>query len=187
MGGARRGQDSGGSGAQAALADTVAALREEVLVLRAAGRLRATIEQAKGVLVERHHITLDQAFDMLRELSQANNVQLIEVAAAVVRVALPNWVTSADGLPEAVLGGGTPTSLTLSPAWQALAQEPNAPAEQMAALIDPVDSAAGPWDGGVQLLAEVLAGQQVSAVTLYRSALDGSLRLVGLWVLPVTR
>jgi AmiR/NasT family two-component response regulator len=45
---------------------------------------RATIERAKGILMERHSITEDNAFDLLREQSRTANRKLIDLATAVV-------------------------------------------------------------------------------------------------------
>jgi AmiR/NasT family two-component response regulator len=45
---------------------------------------RALIEQAKGVLMERHAIDPDRAFDLLRERSQNSGRKLIDVAEAIV-------------------------------------------------------------------------------------------------------
>ena len=45
---------------------------------------RATIEQAKGILMARHAIDADQAFDMLRDHSQHNGHKLVDIAQAVV-------------------------------------------------------------------------------------------------------
>jgi response regulator NasT len=45
---------------------------------------RATIEQAKGILMERHSINGNEGFEMLREQSRADNRKLIDLAAAVV-------------------------------------------------------------------------------------------------------
>jgi AmiR/NasT family two-component response regulator len=45
---------------------------------------RALIEQAKGILMARHAITADKAFELLREHSQHNGNKLADVAAAVV-------------------------------------------------------------------------------------------------------
>lgn len=45
---------------------------------------RARIEQAKGILMARHAISADKAFDMLRDHSQHNGRKLIDVAEAVV-------------------------------------------------------------------------------------------------------
>jgi AmiR/NasT family two-component response regulator len=45
---------------------------------------RATIERAKGILMERHSIDEESAFAMLRERSRIDNRKLIDLAAAVV-------------------------------------------------------------------------------------------------------
>jgi AmiR/NasT family two-component response regulator len=45
---------------------------------------RATIERAKGILMERHSITEANAFEMLREQSRVGNRKLIDLATAVV-------------------------------------------------------------------------------------------------------
>ena len=45
---------------------------------------RATIEQAKGILMARHAIDADRAFDMLRDHSQHNGHKLVDIAQAIV-------------------------------------------------------------------------------------------------------
>ena len=45
---------------------------------------RATIEQAKGILMATHAIDGDQAFDLLRSRSQETGTKLIDLAEAVV-------------------------------------------------------------------------------------------------------
>ena len=45
---------------------------------------RALIEQAKGILMARHSLDADRAFDMLRGHSQHNGRKLVDVAQAVV-------------------------------------------------------------------------------------------------------
>jgi response regulator NasT len=45
---------------------------------------RALIERAKGILMERHSVDEDNAFQMLRGESRAANRRLIDLAAAVV-------------------------------------------------------------------------------------------------------
>ncbi len=52
--------------------------------LRGAFGRRATIERAKGILMERHAINEEAAFEMLRERSRIDNRKLIDLAAAVV-------------------------------------------------------------------------------------------------------
>jgi GAF domain-containing protein len=48
--------------------------------LRRAMASRATIEQAKGILMERYKVTPDQAFTLLTHASQRSNVKLRDVA-----------------------------------------------------------------------------------------------------------
>jgi AmiR/NasT family two-component response regulator len=45
---------------------------------------RAVIEQAKGILMARHSLNADKAFEMLRDHSQHNGQRLADVAAAIV-------------------------------------------------------------------------------------------------------
>jgi len=45
---------------------------------------RAVIEQAKGILMARHSLDSDHAFEMLREHSQHNGRKLVDVAQAIV-------------------------------------------------------------------------------------------------------
>ena len=45
---------------------------------------RATIEQAKGILMSRHSVDADKAFELLREHSQRNGRKVVDVAEAVV-------------------------------------------------------------------------------------------------------
>jgi AmiR/NasT family two-component response regulator len=45
---------------------------------------RALTERAKGILMERHSIDEDSAFEMLRERSRTANRRLVDLAAAVV-------------------------------------------------------------------------------------------------------
>jgi hypothetical protein len=161
------------------LVDTVVALGDEIMGLRASIQLRSVIEQAKGVLVERHGISLDEAFQRLRAMSQEHNVRLVEVAATVVGVSLPDGAGDLPELPEQALRSRLPVSPAASPTWLALAQEPQVRAGVLMALIDSVAGTSGPGDVGARLLCDLLAPQRVSAVTLYRLVADGSLRLVG--------
>ncbi len=56
----------------------------EYQTLRGAFGRRATIEQAKGILMARHAIDADKAFEMLRDHSQHNGRKLVNIAEAVV-------------------------------------------------------------------------------------------------------
>jgi response regulator NasT len=58
---------------------------------------RALIEQAKGILMARHSINADKAFEKLREHSQHNGHKLADVAAAIVdshQLLMPNMTES---------------------------------------------------------------------------------------------
>jgi AmiR/NasT family two-component response regulator len=46
---------------------------------------RACIEQANGILMERHKITEDEAYTILTHASQRTNIKLRDVAAELVR------------------------------------------------------------------------------------------------------
>lgn len=49
---------------------------------------RVVIEQAKGILANEHDITVDEAFELIRNHSRANNIKLSEVTDAVVNLGL---------------------------------------------------------------------------------------------------
>jgi response regulator NasT len=46
---------------------------------------RATIEQAKGILMERHGVTADEAFEELRSQARNTNQTVLDIATAVIR------------------------------------------------------------------------------------------------------
>jgi AmiR/NasT family two-component response regulator len=60
------------------------ALRAEVAGLQRAMESRATIEQAKGILMAAEHCSPSAAFDMLTRASQRQNRKLSLVAAEIV-------------------------------------------------------------------------------------------------------
>jgi GAF domain-containing protein len=66
-------------------AQAVAQTSEDLEQLRTAMMSRAVIEQAKGILMERHKVTEDQAFTVLTHASQRSNTKLRDVAAELVR------------------------------------------------------------------------------------------------------
>jgi response regulator NasT len=68
---------------QSALDITLKRFAEYHSLQGAFGR-RAMIEQAKGILMARHAITADQAFERLRDHSQHNGHRLAAVAMAIV-------------------------------------------------------------------------------------------------------
>jgi AmiR/NasT family two-component response regulator len=68
---------------QSAISITLRRFAEYQNLQGAFGR-RAKIEQAKGILMARHAINEDKAFEMLRQHSNENGRKLIDVAEAVV-------------------------------------------------------------------------------------------------------
>jgi len=68
---------------QSAIDITLQRFREYQSLQGAFGR-RALIEQAKGILMARHSIGAERAFEMLRDHSQHNGRKLSDIAAAVV-------------------------------------------------------------------------------------------------------
>jgi GAF domain-containing protein len=68
----------------AALAATALAEAQRAEQMRTAVASRDLIGQAKGILMERHRITADEAFALLAQVSQDGNVKLSEVAARLV-------------------------------------------------------------------------------------------------------
>jgi response regulator NasT len=60
---------------------------------------RATIEQAKGILMARNGITADRAFDMLRSHSQTHGRKLVDVAEAIVESHLLLSAPVNEGIP----------------------------------------------------------------------------------------
>ena len=55
------------------------------VLLREALASRDVIGQAKGMLMEREGISADQAFDILRRVSQRSNVKLRELAEQITQ------------------------------------------------------------------------------------------------------
>lgn len=75
--------DSSPEDLQSAIDITLQRFAEYHSLQGAFGR-RATIEQAKGILMARHAIDADRAFDKLRNHSQHNGHKLIDIAQAIV-------------------------------------------------------------------------------------------------------
>ena len=69
-------------------ADRMARTLEDVTNLRIAMKSRRTIEQAIGILMERHKVTADQAFAVLTKVSQNRNTKLRIVAEQLVTTGL---------------------------------------------------------------------------------------------------
>jgi GAF domain-containing protein len=66
-------------------AEATARTSEDLAQLRTVMTSRALIEQAKGILMERHTIKEDEAFTILTHASQRTNTKLRDVAAELVR------------------------------------------------------------------------------------------------------
>jgi GAF domain-containing protein len=56
----------------------------EVTELREALESRATIEQAKGIIIAHERCTPEEAFELLVRISQNRNIKLRDVAAAII-------------------------------------------------------------------------------------------------------
>jgi len=66
-------------------AEAASRTSDDLIQLRTAMMSRAFIEQAKGILMERHKIKEDEAFTILTHSSQRTNTKLRDVAADLVR------------------------------------------------------------------------------------------------------
>jgi GAF domain-containing protein len=66
-------------------AESTARTSDDLTQLRIVMMSRAFIEQAKGILMERHKIKEDEAFTILTHASQRTNTKLRDVAAELVR------------------------------------------------------------------------------------------------------
>jgi GAF domain-containing protein len=77
-------------------AEAAARTSEDLTQLRTAMTSRALIEQAKGVLMERHKITEDEAFTMLTHASQRTKKSLRDVAQSLSEPARSPVETDAD-------------------------------------------------------------------------------------------
>jgi len=154
-------------------------LRREIAGLRASAQLRAVIEQAKGILVARDGITLDQAFIQLRRMSQEHNVRLVEVAATLVGVAVPLAEELGSALDDRVLRSQLPPAISPSTTWRELQRLPEVKEGLLHALLDTVTSGTSNGEEAARLLFDLLSPLGLSGLALYRTVLDGSLRAIG--------
>jgi AmiR/NasT family two-component response regulator len=71
-------------------AEAAARTSDDLIQLRIVMLSRALIEQAKGILMERHKIKEDEAFTILTHACQRTNIELRDMAEELVRTgALP--------------------------------------------------------------------------------------------------
>ncbi len=166
------------------LVDTIMALRDEVTGLREASQLRAIIEQAKGVLMERDRISAEEAFARLRGMSQEHNVRLVEVAATVVGVTVPRTNLPLDQV-DHVIRARLPSSVSASRAWREFQRQPEVNVGLVGALLDVVASGTERGEDAAELLSDLLRPFDVDAVVLYRRLADESLSLVGSTGIPM--
>ena len=68
------------------------------------------IEQAKGILMARHAIDADKAFEMLRDHSQHNGQKLIDIAQRSSRATPPATGSSRRSIPQWPLGRRRPST-----------------------------------------------------------------------------
>jgi hypothetical protein len=158
----------------AAFVAVAESLHHELEGMRAAARLRAVIEQAKGILVAEDGISLDDAFERLRELSQTHNVRLVEVAATVVGAHLPPGA----GLDVDLSAELPPLSEAASTTWSSLREEDDVRAGTATALLDARASATTDPDETRELLRALCASLRVDAAALYRFTEDQRLAAV---------
>jgi response regulator NasT len=74
---------------------------------------RAVIEQAKGILMARHAINQEKAFEMLRTHSQHHGRKIVNVAEAIVESHLLLLPTAPPSAPQSVDGTAGRTDRTL--------------------------------------------------------------------------
>jgi AmiR/NasT family two-component response regulator len=84
---------------QSAIEITLQRFAEYQSLQGAFGR-RALIEQAKGILMARHSIDAERAFDMLRDHSQHNGRKVVDVAQAIVDSHLLLLAPASEPSPE---------------------------------------------------------------------------------------
>jgi AmiR/NasT family two-component response regulator len=74
-----------------AVARDAAKLRQQQQLseqLQEALKSRVVIEQAKGITAERHGVTIDKAYELIRAHARNNNASLRTVAEAIIQVGL---------------------------------------------------------------------------------------------------
>jgi GAF domain-containing protein len=163
-------------------AEVAESLRRELEGAHAARQLRAVIEQAKGILVQRHGISLNEAFGRLRELSQEHNVKLTEVAATIVGVALPE--EDAGGGAEAWAEWIQRTSGANSAAWARFRDSEDVRARVATTALHAMSTSVGTTHEANWLLRALAEPVAADRVALYRLAAEGTLRLSGWYGYP---
>lgn len=138
------------------LAATVDGLRQQLDRMRAAARVRAVVEQARGVLVERERLSLDAALAWLTDQAGRSGRLVEEVASELVGVPLPRRPDESRGPVPSGDPRAAPGSVLLHPSLG------ESDGDQAAAVI-----------------LELAKPLGVVAVALYATTADGSLRVEG--------
>lgn len=159
------------------LTATIEALRDELDHLRRAMYLRALIEQAKGVLMAQKSIGPQAAFDRLREISQAENARLVDVAATLVGVTLP--ADEGLDLGDAALPVGLRPSSATSPEWRTLRAQPAVRRGTAGAVLETLGENLQDGEESASLVLDFLAPLGVTSAALWRTRADSSLEMIG--------
>lgn len=166
------------------LVELVGRLRAEAEGLRTAMRSRATIEQAKGILIERLRCSPDAAFQRLTAMSQLSGIRLVQVAASLVGSATSDPIGRNDtqAVPSAGCEGTAELSTAPPPERIPIVRRPRR-REALQAQYQLFTAAVDQTSDCEQLataLAEVTGELgTISRVLIYASEPDGALRILG--------
>lgn len=166
-------------GAEKALRSLVDALEDEVTGLRDSARLRAVIEQAKGVLVERYKISPSEAFDRLRSISQKQNARLVDVAATVLGLAAPSDDGEAAAAEDADLPRQMQESSAVSEPWRSLRGREQVRVAAVGVAVESLAAATADGDAAADLLVELAGASEPDGVLIYAVTAGDCLDLLG--------
>jgi len=166
------------TGSTESLRPLIASLEAEIVGLRQSARLRAVIEQAKGVLAERHGISLSQAFDRLREISQQHNARLVDVAATVLGLSRGGEDGDVAAARDSELPAQMQASSAMSASWRSLRDRPGIRAGAVGVVVESLAAATEDGDVAAELLVELAGLTQPDGALIY-AVRDGSLDLLG--------
>lgn len=157
----------GGTGSNESLRAVIDSLEGEIVGLRQSARLRAVIDQAKGVLAERHGISLSEAFDRLRTVSQQQNARLVDVAATVLGLTNPGDEGDVPAALDSELPRQTQTSAATSATWRSLRNRPDVRASAVGVVVESLAAATADGDAAAELLVELAGLTQPDGVLIY--------------------
>lgn len=174
----------GGAGSNDSRDRLVGALEDEIDGLRQSARLRSVIEQAKGVLAERHGITLNEAFDRLREISQQQNARLVDVAATVLGLSHAGEDGNVPAVLDPELPGKMQPNPAMSAAWRSVREWTGARAGAVGVVVESLAAATEDGDVAAELLVDLAGLTQPDGVLIY-AVRDDYLELLGSMGYPV--